>query len=94
MVLKIVSEVREDGGVLVLHGWLSGPEVTEFERVCAAAPGPPLIDLHNLAGVDSNGLRALAAQRERGSRLTGASPYVELLLSRHPAAREPAGTKK
>jgi anti-anti-sigma regulatory factor len=93
MVLKIVSEVRENDGVLVLHGWLSGPEVAEFERVCASTPGLQVINLENLAGVDSNGLRALVAQRERGARLTGASPYIELLLSRHSTTCEPAGTK-
>jgi hypothetical protein len=93
MVLKIVSEVRERRGVVMLHGWLAGPEVAEFERVCAAAPGPRVIDLGNLVGADADGLRALVAQRERGACLTGASPYFDLLLSRQAAACEGAGKK-
>jgi hypothetical protein len=83
MTLRIVMQTTKGEAVLALHGWLSGPEVAEFERVVGAAPLPLRIDLTNLAGVDGSGITALAAQRVRGARLANASPYVSILLKGH-----------
>lgn len=68
--------------VIALHGWLSAAEVVEFERAAAAGGRPPRIELGQLAGLDAAGARALRAQRERGALLTGASPYIALLIER------------
>jgi hypothetical protein len=78
--LQIVCRMAENEGVIELHGWLSGPEVAEFEGACASHPHPLRIDLENLAGASANGILALKDQRARGARLTGASPYIALLL--------------
>lgn len=82
MTLRIVQQVAEDGGVIVLHGWLRAEDVAEFEETAARAGLPLRIDLEQLAGANTDGLRALLRQEENGARLSGASPYIELLLSR------------
>jgi hypothetical protein len=83
MTLRMVVESRKGDAVLALHGWLSGPEVDEFERVVGAAPLPLRIDLTNLADANRRGVAALRAQRDRGVCLANASPYIALLLECH-----------
>jgi hypothetical protein len=78
-----------DECVVALHGWLAGEEVAVFETSCASLELPVRIDLANLAGADNPGLTALHTQRRRGARITGASPYIELLLD---GARGAAGS--
>jgi anti-anti-sigma regulatory factor len=86
MTLRIVEEANAQGDVVALHGWLSAAEVEELGKV-VAAKGPCLrIDLEQLAGVDAAGLQTLRRLQEKGARLTGASPYIELLLQRKPEA--------
>jgi hypothetical protein len=82
--LQIVGRVVEGETVVELHGWLSGLEIDEFKGECAQHPPPLRIDLRNLHGVSSDGVLALKEQRARGARLTGASPYIELLLGSAP----------
>lgn len=81
MTLRMVLQPEKGGQLFALHGWLSGPEVAEFERVAGDVPVPFRIDLSHLAGADAEGVRALTTQRERGVRLINASPYLELLLT-------------
>jgi hypothetical protein len=75
-------DVERAGGecVVALHGWLAGEEVEVFRTSCAPLDLPVRIDLTNLAGADPKGLAALHGQRERGASITGASPYIALLL--------------
>jgi len=86
MTLRIVEEIEGPAPRIALHGWLSAAEVVELERAAAAAGRPPRIELGQLAGLDAAGARALRAQRERGALLTGATPYVALLIERASAA--------
>jgi len=79
--LQIVGRVEEGEAVVELHGWLSELEIDEFKGECAQHPPPLRIDLKNLSGASADGILALREQRARGARLTGASPYIELLLS-------------
>jgi anti-anti-sigma regulatory factor len=51
-------------------------------KIVAGKAGVVRIDLAQLAGVDAAGLRALRRLRGGGARLTGASPFVQLLLER------------
>ena len=80
MTLRIDHAVTAGPSTILLHGWLSAAEVAEFERTVVEAGVPLRIDVGQLVGADAAGLRALRRQRERGAHLTGASPYVELLL--------------
>jgi len=72
--------VGGEGNVMELHGWLSGPEISEFKAACACRNLPLRIDLEQLAGASPDGILALREQRARGARLEGASPYIQLLL--------------
>ena len=80
MTLRMVLQASNGEASLALHGWLTGPEVAEFERVVATAPLPLRLDLANLVSVDLPGIAALQAQRARGARLANASPYIAILL--------------
>lgn len=82
MTLRILEPADEQEAVIELHGWLSGAEVAEVERLARERQRPVRIELAELAGVDPDGLRALRRLRAGGARLTGATPYVELLLRR------------
>jgi hypothetical protein len=85
MTLRIDLLAGKSPATIALHGWLSAAEVAEFERTVAEAGMPLLIDLAHLAGADAEGRRSLCRQERRGARLTGASPYIGLLLERSAA---------
>ncbi len=95
MTLQIVVRDAGHEPVIELHGWLRGPEIGEFQDACSHRTLPLRIDLENLSGASADGILALREQRARGAVLTGASPYIELLLSgrQKPAAGE-AGNPK
>jgi len=82
MTLRIIEQAGEQESVIGLHGWFSAAEVDEVEKLVAARNCPLGIDLAHLTGADAKGLRALRGLQRRGVRLTGASPYVQLLLER------------
>lgn len=85
MPLRIVTRVGNVENLIVLEGWLSGPEVMEFETVADELAMPLQIDLTHVAGADITGIAALHAQQARGAKLTNASPYLEVLLRSHAA---------
>jgi len=89
--LQIVLAHAVGEARIELHGRLSGPEVAEFARACAAQAPPLSIDLENLSGASADGILALKEQRARGAHLTGASPYIELLLGDGPGTPEKGG---
>jgi len=80
MTLQIVCRVADRESVVELHGWLSGPEITEFQSTCVSRELPLRIELQSLVGASSEGILALREQRARGARLCRASPYIDLLL--------------
>lgn len=90
MTLRIFEASDAAGDVVTLHGRLSAAEVGELARVASARGRPLRFDLTQLSGVDADGLRELARWRRLGVRLTGASPFVELMLER--TAAEEGGT--
>jgi hypothetical protein len=78
--LRIFEEGDPPDAVVAIHGWLTEAELEELARV-VAGKGPNLrIDLSQLMGADHGGLRALQKLREAGVPLTGASPFIQLLL--------------
>lgn len=91
MTLQIVVRDGGEQPVIELHGWLRGPEIVEFNDACSHRSLPLRIDLENLSGASADGVLALKEQRARGAVLTGASPYIELLLS---GAPRPGGGKE
>jgi hypothetical protein len=89
--LQIVCRDADQEPVIELHGWLRGPEIVEFQDACSHRTLPLRIDLENLSGASADGILALREQRARGAMLTGASPYIELLLSGTPNPSPGAG---
>ena len=88
MPLRIFDESDAIEAVFALHGWLSAAEVNEVKRLAAESDRPLRLDLAHLVGVDAEGVRTLRALRQRGVRITGSSPYIELLMVRTGEADE------
>ncbi len=80
MRFRIDTYHEDDRTTLRVSGTLRGPAVDELDRVCRQADGPLIVDLHEVMTVDSFGAMLLNSLEERGAGLTGASPYVKLLL--------------
>jgi ABC-type transporter Mla MlaB component len=93
MTLRIFVDTNENETTVALHGWLGGEEVAEMEKVVLEQAGPVAMDLTHLTGADADGLVVLRRLREGRARLTGASPFIEMMLARTgaPGAEEPAG---
>ena len=91
MTVRIDTATGVGQPTIVLHGWLSAAEVSEFERLVTEAGLPVCIDLTDLVEADVAGRRSLLRQLERGAHLVGASTYLRLLLeSAARAESEPA----
>jgi hypothetical protein len=90
--LQIVCRAAPGESLVELHGWLRGPEITAFQAACADKPLPLRIDLKNLAGASAEGILALKEQQSRGAHLTGASPYIGLLLRGRSPGRDRHGS--
>ena len=88
MTLRIFEELDDGETVIALHGWLSAAEVAEVEELVARPDRRVRIDLEQLAGVDGEGLLALQRLRRNGTRFTGVSPYLEILLERTATDRD------
>ena len=82
MPIRIVVVRSSDVCVLEVHGWLRSAEVEMFEQACVSQGLPLRIDLEHLVRVDAAGLQALHRKRARGVQFVGASPYIDLLMSR------------
>ena len=94
MTLRIDLLAGKRPATITLHGWLSAAEVAELERTVAEAGLPLRVDLAQLAGADAEGRRSLCRQKRRGVCLTGASPYIGLLLERSAAGAEDEREKR
>lgn len=84
MAIRINHHGSAAGEVIELHGWLTAEVVGEFDHLRESIEGPVVLDLRGLAGADEAGVRSLQAQVGAGTRLEGASPYIQLLLRPRP----------
>jgi hypothetical protein len=92
MTLRIFQEETESEMIIALHGRLSSAEVEEVVRLAEARGKPLRIDLGSLVGADAPGLRTLRKLQGGGARLSGASPFVALMLERTPVDDGPPDT--
>jgi hypothetical protein len=69
------TTVKVDGR-LTLEG------AAELDRQCGSAAGVVYLDLSNLRSADAEGVEAIRALADGGIQLSGASPYIEMLLKR------------
>jgi hypothetical protein len=86
--LRIVCVPGQGELRIQLHGRISGGPIAELQAVCASAALPLHIDLENVSGASAEGILALKELRASGASLSGASPYIELLLASLPAGGE------
>jgi anti-anti-sigma regulatory factor len=84
MTLRIFQEETDSETIIALHGRLSSAEVEDVMRLAEAHRKALRIDLGSLVGADALGLRALRRLQGGGARLSGASPFVALMLERTP----------
>ena len=80
----VTVRITRASNTVRIEGRLEGEVVAEFDRVCRAASGDLVLDLSALLSADESGLAVLRAQMAGGARVTGASPYIQLLLKSAP----------
>jgi anti-anti-sigma regulatory factor len=83
MMLRITPIGPDPLAAVKLDGRLTGDHVTEVQRVCRAVKGRLILDLTDLQFADLQGVSALKELRAHGAEITGASPYIRLLLDGH-----------
>lgn len=81
-VMSIRIDNVHSGSETVVHiaGRLSGTAVAQLKAVCEQIEGPAVLDLSSLLFVDDEGVETILASIEKGARIKGASPFIELLL--------------
>lgn len=80
MLLRITEERLGERTVMHVMGRLEGAGVEELNRACRAAQAPLHVELSGLLQADEVGLSLLRSLRDAGVELTGASPFVQILL--------------
>ena len=66
--------------VVRIAGRLSEAAVEEFKKACDPIEGAFVLDLSNLLFADAVGVDAIRRLGEKGAKVRGASPFVQLLL--------------
>jgi anti-anti-sigma regulatory factor len=86
--LKITQTRPGPPPVLTLDGRLTGDEVAELRRIVDDVGGKVVLDLSGLQFADRPGVGALRELKAQGTKFTGASPYIDLLVgdTQHDAA--------
>ncbi len=85
MTLRITPSGPGPPAVLTLDGRLTGDEVDELRRAVDEVGGLVVLDLTGLQFADRPGVSVLRELRAHGVKLTGASPYIALLLDDAPS---------
>lgn len=80
MLLRISEERLKDSTVIHVAGRLEGDGVDELGRACRGLSGPIRLELSALLQADEVGLALLRSLRDAGVKLSGASPFIDLLL--------------
>ncbi len=81
MLLRISEERHGETTLVRVEGHLQGDGVAELERTCRNVTGPVMLDLSALLTADEVGLSLLRSLRDAGAVVTGASPFLRLLLN-------------
>jgi ABC-type transporter Mla MlaB component len=80
MSIRITRTTDVHETVLCVDGQLSSDNVTELTREQRSVNGPLVLDLSNFQSADTTGVATLQKLISMGTRIRGASPYIELLL--------------
>ena len=72
------------GTVISVDGRLDSKGLGELERVCREAKAPLKLDLSELRSADDAAIEAIRKLTDKGTELTGLSPYISIRLGRTP----------
>ena len=80
--MGIRIDITSEGPETVIHvaGRLSGTSVAQLKKACDPIEGAFVIDLSNLLFADDAGTDTILTLCEKGAKVRGASPFVQLLL--------------
>jgi len=80
--IRIIPTGTETAPVVKIAGNLEAGHVGELEEQCGAFEARVAFDLAELRSADAAAVCWLRGRMERGDEITGATPYVRLLLER------------
>ena len=80
MTLRITQLRPGPPAELALDGRLTSDEVAELRLAVDEAGGRVVLDLTGLQFADRPGVSALRELKAHGAKVTGASPYIDLLI--------------
>jgi anti-anti-sigma regulatory factor len=81
--MEIRIDITSEGPETVVYiiGRLSGAAVAELRKACDPIEGVFLLDLSNLLLADDAGIDVIRKLCEKGTKVRGASPFIQLLLA-------------
>jgi hypothetical protein len=82
MAVRITKASETKKTVLLVDGYLNAEDVGEPARIYRSSQGSSGLELSNLRSADSAGVKCLQELILLGAEISGASPYIELLLKR------------
>ncbi len=82
MTVRITKTTLGAQTVLRIDGRLRSDDIEELFGAFRSAPSPPILDLSNLQSADREGVGALRGLIALGAGVSGASPFIELLLQK------------
>ena len=77
---RLSSSSSGDGALIRVEGALDAEGAAALRRECRSDGTTVRLDLSELRSADRDGIEALRSLAGEGAELTGASPYVQLLL--------------
>ena len=70
--------------IIRIAGRLTSTAVAQLKEVCDPFEDPFVIDLSSLFFADDDGINAITTLADQGAQISGASPFVQLLLNSAP----------
>jgi len=80
MAIRIDIKSEEYGVVVYLAGRLTGDEATQLKNACDPIKGNFVLDLSKLLFSNDAGLEVIRTISEQGSKISEASPFIQLLI--------------
>lgn len=80
--IRFLSSDSDSKTTISIAGRLQADHLGELEALCAEAQGELVLDLSELQNADDASIRRLRDLQDKGTRVTGASPYIRLRLER------------
>lgn len=81
MVVRITRTNSAERTLLKVDGLLQAADIDTLKREWTTTQGDVTLELSQLQSADSHGVEAIHEMMQRGVKLRGMSPYLELLLS-------------